>query len=244
MDENCTYKDLKSCLLVLIALCILVLNKLSIAEEYAIVFYDYCNDSNNLDGIMREEEIELPGEESFSSEDIVDVETIINNGPAWNRIDIAVLGDGYLETELETYRTDVDNLMATFFAESPLDEYASFFNVHRVDIKSNESGIPNGSYGDTALKMYFEKLNPQDDKYLLMTIYSWLFPINAANTALGENFWQQILALGNTGKYGGRADIYFNTSLVCGHDQDGRTDYILDSVVQYGGKVGPDVRLH
>lgn len=115
MDNNCTCKDLKFCFLVLIALFILVLNKLSIVEEYAVVCYDYFNDSNNLDGFMREEEIEQ-SEESFSSEDIVDVMTIINNGPAGNRIDIAVLGDGYLETELDTYRTDVDNLMATFFA--------------------------------------------------------------------------------------------------------------------------------
>ena len=35
------------------------------------------------------------------------VETIINNGSAANRVDIAILGDGYTAADMQKYKTDV-----------------------------------------------------------------------------------------------------------------------------------------
>ena len=67
--------------------------------------------------------------------------TLINNGPSANRIDITIVGDGYTNAELGTYANHVDNILPVFFGEEPLKEYASFFNVHRVDVASNESGV-------------------------------------------------------------------------------------------------------
>ncbi len=68
------------------------------------------------------------------------VETIINNGAATNRVDIVILGDGYTAGEMQKYRTDVQNLMAQFFNGEPFREYRNFFNVHRVDVISPQSG--------------------------------------------------------------------------------------------------------
>ena len=46
-------------------------------------------------------------------------------------------------------------VLAGFFAESPLDVYQGYFNVHRVDVLSNESGVDNdptqGIQRDTAM---------------------------------------------------------------------------------------------
>src|ERR1700752_2358336 len=68
------------------------------------------------------------------------VETIINNGNSANRVDIAILGDGYTSGEMQKYRDDVQNLMTRFFNESPFNEYRNFFNVHRIDVVSSQSG--------------------------------------------------------------------------------------------------------
>ena len=68
------------------------------------------------------------------------VETIINNGSATNRVDIVVLGDGYTSAEMQKYKNDVQAAMTQFFNGEPFHEYRNFFNVHRIDVVSNQSG--------------------------------------------------------------------------------------------------------
>src|SRR6185503_18229981 len=67
-------------------------------------------------------------------------ETIINNGSAANRVDIAILGDGYTSADMQKYRNDVQNAMTLFFNNEPFHEYRNFFNVHRIDVVSSQSG--------------------------------------------------------------------------------------------------------
>ena len=68
------------------------------------------------------------------------VVTIVQSGDPSNRLDIAVIGDGYTVAQLGQYAIDVDQLFQEVFAEEPFDEYASYINVHRIDVSSNESG--------------------------------------------------------------------------------------------------------
>ena len=82
------------------------------------------------------------------------VTTIQNNGDPANRIDIAILGDGYRASELATYAADVQNILSGVFAEEPFKEYRPYFNVHRIDVISNQSGADHPESGtavDTAL---------------------------------------------------------------------------------------------
>ncbi|GEM_PF-2096391 len=67
-------------------------------------------------------------------------ETIINNGSSDNRLDLAVLGDGYTAGELQKYRNDVQNFLQGFFAQEPFREYQRYLNVHRIDVTSSQSG--------------------------------------------------------------------------------------------------------
>ncbi len=79
---------------------------------------------------------------------------ILNNGDPLNRIDIAVLGDGYTASELERYQSDVQNFLNGFFGQEPFREYQRYFNVHRIDVISNQSGADHPAMGifvDTAL---------------------------------------------------------------------------------------------
>src|ERR1051325_9743841 len=83
-------------------------------------------------------------------------QTIINNGNPANRVDIAILGDGYTAADMQKYKTDVQNAMNLFFNNEPFHEYRNFFNVHRIDVVSNQSGADNPEripalFVDTAL---------------------------------------------------------------------------------------------
>jgi hypothetical protein len=67
-------------------------------------------------------------------------QTIIDNGDPQNRVDIVVLGDGYTAAEMSKYTTDVQQFVGSMFQEEPFKEYQRFFNVHRIDVVSAESG--------------------------------------------------------------------------------------------------------
>lgn len=83
--------------------------------------------------------------------------TVVNNGPSSNRVDIVFLGDGYTSTQIDsTYTTHVQNAVSYILNQSqePFARYHNFFNVHRVNVVSNQSGAdvpPLGIYRDTAL---------------------------------------------------------------------------------------------
>ena len=68
------------------------------------------------------------------------VVTVRDNGDPANRVDLVILGDGYTASEMSKYAYDVERLLTGFFAEEPLQEYRRYFNVHRIDAISNESG--------------------------------------------------------------------------------------------------------
>lgn len=84
------------------------------------------------------------------------VTTVRNNGDSANRVDMAVLGDGYTASELGKYASDVETFILGLFAQEPFMEYQAYFNVHRIDVTSNESGADHPEenppiYVDTAL---------------------------------------------------------------------------------------------
>ncbi|MFL5320551.1 MAG: M64 family metallopeptidase [Myxococcaceae bacterium] len=86
------------------------------------------------------------------------VETLRDNGPSANRIDIVVLGDGYTSADQDKFITDATTMTNALFAATPWKEYAGLFNVRAVHVISNETGGDQGTYGtsrDTALGGYY-----------------------------------------------------------------------------------------
>lgn len=82
------------------------------------------------------------------------VVAIRQNGPAENRINFVVLGDGYAARDMNKFAADVALLTDYMFTQEPFREYAGYFNVYRVDVTSNESGIDHPEWQqlkDTAL---------------------------------------------------------------------------------------------
>ncbi len=80
---------------------------------------------------------------------------IAKNGPNADKIVLAIIGDGYASGDMATYRDDVDRLvMDDLFYEDPtLVANRSAFNIYRVDVESNDSGVSE----------WFYKLKPGGD---------------------------------------------------------------------------------
>ncbi len=126
-------------------------------------------------------------------------QTIVNNGAPRNRVDIVLVGDGYTAPQLTTYAVHALAAANALFAQEPFKTYRAYFNVHRVDVVSNESGVDNdpvqGIFRDTALNMAYWCGGTER---LLCVDVPLAFA--AANNAPDV---QQIFAIANSSKYGG-----------------------------------------
>lgn len=68
-------------------------------------------------------------------------DTLVDNGDPKNRLDIAILGDGYARDEMALFEQDVDAVVASFHDVEPMKSYIKHFNFHRVNVISQQSGI-------------------------------------------------------------------------------------------------------
>lgn len=94
-----------------------------------------------------------------------EVRTIVNQGPAQNRIDLTFVGDGYTSEEKDKFFDDVARMTNDMFNGQTFASYLALFNVHAVFIPSKESGITDVVRKDTALGLY---RNPKGSKRAIM----------------------------------------------------------------------------
>lgn len=172
--------------------------------QRSLIYYDWVEDGRLRGGVVEAD----PANPLMSadvdaavdvSQTVNGVTTIIDNGPTSNRIDMVMVGDGYTLAELGDYAVHVDDILPTFFAEHPYDDYATYFNVHRVDVVSPESGVDNdpsqGVTKDTALDMGY--WCGGTERLLCVSVSKAYAHANAAP----DN--DHVLALANSTKYGG-----------------------------------------
>ena len=134
------------------------------------------------------------------------VTVVRRNGPDDNRINIAVLGDGYTRGELAKYSTDVDLLLADLFGESPFSEYESYFNVRRIDVVSNESGADHpeaGVFRDTALGAAYDCAGRAQ---LVCVDESAVYAV--LRRSVTRNLWDIVLILVNDDAFGGSGGVF------------------------------------
>lgn len=143
------------------------------------------------------------------------VTTLLNNGPPANRFDLVFLGDGYRAVDLANYAEHVQRAVNSLLNTLPFSHYRSYFNVHRIDVISNESGVdhdPNlGIMRDTALDMGFWCNNI--DRLLCIDVSkAYAFAANAPGI-------DHIHALANSSSYGGGAYVSSRLATVAGFHQ-------------------------
>ena len=130
-------------------------------------------------------------------------ETLVDNGASRNRMDMIFIGDGYRASELDTtYTQHINSTLAGFFESpkgNPLGRYKKFFNVHRVNVASNQSGADDLARNitvDTALDAVYS------------TAGHLRFDDRKANNAMGAALFNSgidtddvLLGLVNAGRY-------------------------------------------
>lgn len=75
-----------------------------------------------------------------SAAQVFTVDTIAYNGNPNNRINLLIMGDGYMSSEMNTFRSDAQLVANYFFSVPPYNLYRNFFNVFAIEVISNESG--------------------------------------------------------------------------------------------------------
>jgi hypothetical protein len=109
------------------------------------------------------EELNLRGVDSLeplsATEALVEaadeVVTLVDSGPAANRIDVVFMGDGYTLSERGKFFSDMQRMIDDMFRDETFKSYLPLFNVHVVFRASNESGIgKNNRSKDTAYGLY------------------------------------------------------------------------------------------
>jgi len=162
-----------------------------------IVYYDYLDDTGQLAGGRLIIPVQRP--EPGMILPAAATTLYAADGPVTNRIDLVTVGDGYRASELGLYAQHVQSSLSTMFAQEPFKTYANFFNIHRVDVISNESGVDHDPtypiYRDTAMDMEF--WCGGTERLLCVNVakaYSY------ANNAPDVDM---VLAVANSTKYGG-----------------------------------------
>ena len=73
--------------------------------------------------------------------------TYMENGPASEKLDIVILGDGYTTEEMDKFHKDIERLTEKLFDEEPFKTRRSDFNVRAVETPAEESGVNRPHHG-------------------------------------------------------------------------------------------------
>lgn len=138
---------------------------------------------------------------------VVGTTKVVDQGPDSARWNLVIIGDGYRDSELTKYHTDVQNFLATLRLTPPYDELFSGINVHRIDVVSTDSGADDpGCAGGAAItaNTYF------DATFCTLFAGTPLDRLLSVNTTLALSvasaqvpLRHQVLCIVNSSKYGG-----------------------------------------
>ncbi len=140
----------------------------------------------------------------------------VTGDPA-KRFNLIIMGDGYTESQLSAFAADTDQQLNVMWSIEPYKSYRNYFNVYRVDIVSGESGIgcdPDLASGkkNTPLSMAFWGGCSASSVQRLITMSNTAANKYANMVAGTSSANRQILALANSGTYGGAGGTYATSS--------------------------------
>ena len=137
------------------------------------------------------------------------VDTIQYQGDTDYYINLVMLGDGFLEGELATFRAYAEDYLNLLFTVDPYSKYRNFFNTFSISVPSNEQGaaLDPGSPIDNYFGSTFNYAG----------IERLLVPVNNANVinVLANNLpeYDQVFMLVNSTTYGGSGGWVATASL-------------------------------
>ena len=123
---------------------------------------------------------------------------ITRGGTPDDCIDVAIVAEGYTETEMEAFYADARAATEAIFAHDPFKSLKGRFNVVAVATPSAESGVSRpkqGSWRRTAFGSHFDTF--YSDRYLTT------LRLRTLHDALAGIPYEHIIILANTDQYGG-----------------------------------------
>lgn len=123
---------------------------------------------------------------------------MLHNGSPEECIDVAIVAEGYTESEAEQFYLDARTAMESILAHKPFDRYQDSFNFVAVALPSHDSGVSvpgEGDWRDTALKAHFNTFYM--DRYLTT------LRLKNLHDSLSGIPYEHIIILANTDTYGG-----------------------------------------
>jgi hypothetical protein len=162
---------------------------------------------------------------------------IVDHGNPHQKVDVAVLAEGYMSDEKNKFDSDVKRLIKIFFRQEPFHRLSSEFNFYAVFKSSPESGIDEpraGKYKNSVLSVTFNSLGseryvltednksmrdlaahvPYDAIYIMVNHnrYGGGGIYNLYCTFTIDNQWSEYLILHEFGhSFGGLADEYYGS---------------------------------
>ena len=136
---------------------------------------------------------------------------IIENGSPEEKIDVAVVAEGYTADEAELFYADAQKAVDAILSHKPFDKYADRFNFVAVALPSSDSGVSvpgNGEWKKTALGSHFNTFYM--DRYLTT------LRLRQMHDALCGIPYEHIVILANTDTYGG-GGIFNSYTLTTAH---------------------------
>jgi hypothetical protein len=138
-------------------------------------------------------------------------------GAPGKRFNLILMGDGYTAAEQARFQADADRHLNVMWSIEPFKSYRNYVNVYRIDIVSGESGIScdpglDSPRRTTPLGMgFWGRCNPGSVQRLITMDNA--AATRYANLAAGTTSAnRQILALANSGTYGGAGGTYATAS--------------------------------
>ena len=127
------------------------------------------------------------------------------------RIDVAIVAEGYTEEEMDTFMADAREAMESMWAHEPYKQLKDRFNLVCVKLPSKDSGVSvprEGIWKETAVGSNFDSF--YSDRYLT-TLH--LFQLHDLLAGIP---YEHLIILANTDTYGG-GGIYNSYTLTTAH---------------------------
>ena len=137
----------------------------------------------------------------------------MNNGSPQDKIDLAIVAEGYTADEAELFYEDAEAAAGSIFSHSPFKELSDRFNVVAVALPSHDSGVSiphDGIWKDSALGSHFDTF--YSERYLTTLN---LFDLHDALAGIP---YEHIIILANTDTYGG-GGIFNSYLLSAAHNE-------------------------
>lgn len=135
-----------------------------------------------------------------------DIIPLLNSGNSANRVDIAIVAEGYTQAERDKFIADANTFLKTFLGSenarlnSPFSNYNGFFNANALFFASQQSGTDQPNNG-TFVNTYFNSTQHGSDGRLLYGDSGSV--VIEVGRALPTNAHELIIVLVNTPLYGG-----------------------------------------